>query len=81
MPPMVTKLKLAQKRVEELEKQLAEARAELRQLAVAELRRDVSASRIAREIGKTRATVSNWGRKAGLRLARVARNEPLQADE
>lgn len=78
---MTTKLAAARTRVLQLEAELDKARAELQKLAVSELRRDVSAARIAKEIGMTRATVSGWAKRAGLRLQRPGRAEPLEANE
>lgn len=78
---MTSRLAHARHHVAEAERQLDQQREAMRALALDELRRGVSASRIARELGMSRAAVSNWARSAGLSLDRQAYAEPRELDE
>lgn len=77
---MTTRLAQAKQDVDDAEQVLADRRDRLRQLAIHELQRGVSASAIAREVGMTRATISKWARDAGLSTPR-ATAEPERADD
>ncbi|MEU5852496.1 hypothetical protein [Saccharopolyspora shandongensis] len=75
---MTSQLAEARRKVKEAEAALDEARADLRRIAIEELQREVSVSRIAREIGMTRASVSAWARAAGIEPRRASPVEPRE---
>lgn len=78
---MTTRLAHARQRVAETEKLLAEQRADMRRLALDEIRRGVSATRVAAELGMSRTAVGNWAREAGLSGERREYAEPLEVGE
>jgi hypothetical protein len=78
---VTSRLAHAAAEVRATEQLLAKQRANLRQLAMAEIRRGVSASRVAAELGMSRTAVGNWASDAGLELRRQTYSEPLEQDE